>query len=71
MNEGLSLSLNVGKTPEGEYWLLLADMDSQNVVPLAMFVDEKAMDTFCLFMETQGYLSIKLPSQRDIDDLLS
>lgn len=64
------LTLNIGKLPDGTHWLCLADADTTDVYPLAMFTNEDCATVFQEFMGTQGYQAVKLPSQDEINDLL-
>lgn len=62
-------ALHIGKDPEDEsFWLCLVNNDEADAVyPLAQFETEEAMRAYTLFMETQGYLPLKLPSQEELD----
>ncbi len=64
------VTLNIGKLPDGSTWLCLADADTTSVYPLAIFTDEDCATVFQQFMETQGYASVKLPSNDEINELL-
>lgn len=64
------VTLNIGKLADGTHWLCLADTDTTNVYPLAMFTDEDCATVFQQFMETQGYASVKLPNDDEINKLL-
>lgn len=65
------ITMNIGKLADGTQWLCLADADTTDVYPLAMFTNEDCATVFQQFMETQGYAAVKLPNQQDIDDLLN
>jgi hypothetical protein len=62
-------SLHIGKDPDdATFWLCLVNNDEANAIyPLAQFENEEAMKAYTLFMETQGYLALKLPSQEELD----
>ncbi len=64
------LTLNIGKLTDGTHWLCLADSDTTDVYPLAMFTSEDCVTVFQEFMGTQGYVALKLPSNDEIADLL-
>jgi hypothetical protein len=65
-----TLGLNIGRAQEdGSWWLVLADNDSNDKWPIAEFVDEKAMEAFSLYMQTQGYAALKLPSEDELNEL--
>lgn len=66
----MSLSLNIGKDAEGNAYLVLANPDTDETYPLAIFLSEDHTEAFTKFMETQGYISLQLPTQSDIDKLL-
>lgn len=64
------LTLNIGKLADGTQWLCLADQDTSDVYPLAKFESDEHAMVFQQFMGTQGYAAVKLPSDREIEDLL-
>lgn len=64
-------SLNIGKDEDGNHILVLGDQDSADLYPLAVFVSADHATAFTKFMETQGFVSLKLPTQADIDELLN
>lgn len=66
----MSLSLNIGKDAQGNQYLVLANVDTDETYPLAIFLSEDHTEAFTKFMETQGYVSLQLPSQNDIDKFL-
>lgn len=66
----MELTLNIGKDEEGELWLCLADADTTAVYPVAKFTTEEHCNLFQAYMQTQGYASVKLLSEQDIEDLL-
>lgn len=66
----MSLSLNIGKDAHGNQYLVLANVDTDETFPLAIFLSEDHTEAFTKFMETQGYVSLQLPTQSDIDRLL-
>jgi hypothetical protein len=66
----MKLTLNIGKDNDGGLWLCLADADSTDVYAVAKFQSEDHADLFQAYMGTEGYAAVKLPSDRDFDDLL-
>lgn len=64
------VTLNIGKLSDGTTWLCLADTDTTDVYPLAMFTDADCATVFEDFMLTQGYRAVKLPTQDEIDTML-
>lgn len=66
----MTLTLNIGKDEVGDLWLCLADADTTTVYAVAKFVTEDHANLFQAYMGTQGYAAVKLPTDRDIEDLL-
>lgn len=66
----MSLSLNIGKDADGDWFLVIANLDSDETYPVAQFFSENHATAFTKFMEGEGYLSLKLPTQEDLDKLL-
>ena len=64
------LTLNIGKLADGSQWLCLADADTTDVYPLAMFTNDDCATVFQEFMETQGYAAVKLTTDSEIENLL-
>ncbi len=63
------LALHIGKRDaDGHFWLCLADNDSTDIYPLAEFVDEHATEAFTLYMQTQGYGAVHLPSTDELNE---
>lgn len=63
------LSLNIGRRDkDGHFWLCLADNDSTDIWPLAEFVDENSMEAFTMYMHTQGYGAVHLPSEDELNE---
>ena len=63
--------MNIGKDAEGNHFLVLANLDTSETYPLAIFMSDAHAEAFTKFMETQGYVSLQLPTQDDIDKFLS
>jgi hypothetical protein len=65
-------ALHLGRHPDDNtYWLCLVQSDELDAIyPLAQFESEEAMTMYTVFMETQGYTALKLPSQQELDDFL-
>lgn len=66
----MALSLNLGKDAQGNSYLVLANLDTSETYPLAIFLSPDHTEAFTRFMETQGYVSLQLPTQDDIDAFL-
>lgn len=66
----MSLSLNIGKDADGDWFLVIANPDTDETFPVAQFFTENHATAFTKFMESEGYLSLKLPTQEDLDKLL-
>lgn len=66
----MALSLNIGKDFAGNSYLVLANPDTDETYPLAIFISEDHSEAFTKYMETQGYVSLQLPTQTDIDQFL-
>lgn len=62
-----TLALNIGKR-EDIFYLVLADQDTSDAWPLAQFVDVNAMEAFTLYMQSQGYSAIQLPSEDELSE---
>lgn len=65
----MALTLNIGKDAAGDYFLVLANPDTAETFPMALFLSEDHASGFTLFMESQGYVALNLPSQAEIDTL--
>lgn len=61
-----SLYLGKDKT-NGEYVLCITNQDTGDIYPVATFHDELRMQLFTEFMETQGYLALKLPTEDELN----
>lgn len=66
----MALSLNIGRDAEGNQYLVLANLDTSETYPIAIFLGENHTEAFSKYMETQGYVSLQLPTQDDIDKFL-
>ena len=66
----MPLSMNLGKDADGTMFLILADLDTNETYPLAQFFSEDHATAFTKYMETQGYVSLNLPTQAEIDAML-
>ena len=66
----MSLSMNIGKGSDGSHLLVLANQDTAEVYPVAVFLSEDHARGFTMFMETQGYIALNLPSQAELDEFL-
>ena len=66
----MSLSMNIGKDADGNYLLVLANQDTAEIYPVALFISEDHATAFTMFMETQGYIALNLPSQAELDEFL-
>lgn len=66
----MSLSLTIGKDKDGDWFLVLAEQDSDRTFPVAQFFSDIHAEAFTKFMETEGYLSLPLPTQEELDKLL-
>lgn len=63
-------SLNIGKDDNGNLWLCLVENDTRVMEPLALFVTESHSELFTEFMESQGYVPLRLPTDEDYERLL-
>jgi len=64
------INLTIGRQRDDDsWWLCLADMDGHDVSLVAQFTSEAHMHLFTQFMETQGYMSLRLPTNSELDEL--
>lgn len=66
----MELTMSIGKDKDGKVYLCLGDLVTDEKVPVAEFLFEKLAAVFTLFMNTQGYAAIDLPTDEDFDALL-
>lgn len=63
-------SLNIGKDKQGNLWLCLVESETRDIESLALFVSPGHSEIFIDYMETQGYIPLRLPTDEDYEQLL-
>lgn len=66
----MALSLNLGKDSEGTFYLCLSNPDTTEMYPLAQFFSEDHATGFSMYMATQGFETLDLPSPAELEQLL-
>lgn len=66
----MPLSLNIGKDHTGQLWLGVQDSGTRKFEALALFISPGHSEMFIDFMESQGYLPIRVPTDDEYNQLL-
>lgn len=63
-------SLNIGKDSGNNLWLCLVENETRDIEPLALFATPAHSELFIEYMESQGYIPLRLPTDEDYEQLL-